>query len=1358
MPKQPKHSTRASQKATTAGPGLHYTSPIKNGRVRRRRGVVKGLGHTHQASAAASAFQLVGALLRGEAPPNAPPPLPPMALPSSSHSMDIVDSSDANMDVTMDQWIEEEPAPTPSSVPRPPPPPPPPLIRQPAGDAAHQRLNVAWNMLLPLLEIPWIQYYRDTHGRPRDFIPSELVYHCTMMSSCKEIVSRVRCLYSTHIQHVTIRTCSCKSAAILLIEHGVFPASPTKPQTGVAFDLLDSYRALFERSCDAVTALAAALHTVYERRGFRVVVDRPLHGDVDVARDPFRRSLIQAVQWSSNLRALVERKVEAELLRAEVRLAAATLSEPPANASAEPPANASAPPPEPNANDSAAPFETPANTPANASAPPPELLFPGLADRILRERCPACFGLTEWGRSLDEGGDVQIGGDGCFSYRHWKNAGDGPISHTPKHFLSKAKVDAAGRRVDKARKKPNANPKRSIAQEVIDSCEESWDAANEKKRKANPDRYDASGVFVMTCRHGQPIFLCNIDTPGEQQRYIVAMLEELFSLLPPKATVKQAYDVACVTDHSFNLYPILSEGLRQRVGFVINGMHAYGHQWACQLVYNPKFCTGMGLADHESVERFWSRTRKLIPLTRTQWSSRRIWMIDEYAAFVGEEGRASLGTWITRQQQNNVMPKHRAAAKILHDCRVTERVLRAEWAAQKEAQTSLHAPRRLRRELDKVLMLQTQIDAVENAIEEAKATLKNAKAPASSLAILRGLELTHEKLSTEAEALYTSLNIQDTYPELRGLPLEFTRTLLVMRDLKINIRKRATGSFMEWETLDRAVSGRREPLGTKLHQKTRKAISKRQPALLRAINKFNACCATLERIRPPNCSIPSPSPLSTQLNGLRNDPTLHEDVWITPSEGPIPRWLNDEDVRDGIRNLHLIDRCAEEVVRLNLERDNLRHWLCEEKKIAAEAKEALGDSALVFLILQRQQDLADMERSWTPCFRHRDVQGRMTTRSANALVPSAVAFADHVTPSVTPSPVSAMPPLVSAVPPPVSAVPPPVSAVPPPVSAVPPPVPIMPLPATSFNTAASPRLDSGELSDEEQVILVEEVFDGSDDEEEVETSAVEFSSEVLDIKWEYESPSATNSTFVRDLAKRNATLGTTAETLSHFVVREGRRPLEITPDDLRPFSIPNGRLNGFGLNGIATSFHNILRAPYSPTESFANRCALFSTYDLGRVHYKGSDPDLWRHVSPTEYWDKPIWLIPIHRPADIHWVVAIVLVPERKILFFDSLASAGGWRQDLRDIMILMTRLVALANRNRHPLYLTTEDPEEKWEARPLFKVGVPRQTNDYDCGLWVLSVMAAFMCGYRETALTESDMPFVRDVYRKHILTLPFT
>jgi hypothetical protein len=78
----------------------------------------------------------------------------------------------------------------------------------------------------------------------------------------------------TDLESVTVTTCKCQPVAILLVRNGVFPASPTKPQTGISIDLLEVYRALLERSCDAITALAAALHTIYDRREFKIYSTR----------------------------------------------------------------------------------------------------------------------------------------------------------------------------------------------------------------------------------------------------------------------------------------------------------------------------------------------------------------------------------------------------------------------------------------------------------------------------------------------------------------------------------------------------------------------------------------------------------------------------------------------------------------------------------------------------------------------------------------------------------------------------------------------------------------------------------------------------------------------------------------------------------------------------------------------------------------------------------------------------------------------------------------------------------------------------------------------------------------------------
>jgi hypothetical protein len=116
-------------------------------------------------------------------------------------------------------------------------------------------------------------------------------------------------------------------------------------------------------------------------------------------------------------------------------------------------------------------------------------------------------------------------------------------------------------------------------------------------------------------------------------------------------------------------------------------------------------------------------------------------------------------------------------------------------------------------ELEKVLKLQSQIDGIENFVSEAKNSMTKAGASERSLNLLKGLQLTHETLSTQAEALYSSLNIQEVYPELKGLLLQFSHLPVAMQDLKKNLCHQAIGSFYEWESIDQATKGKREPQG-----------------------------------------------------------------------------------------------------------------------------------------------------------------------------------------------------------------------------------------------------------------------------------------------------------------------------------------------------------------------------------------------------------------------------------------------------------------------------------------------------------------------------------------------------------------
>ena len=133
------------------------------------------------------------------------------------------------------------------------------------------------------------------------------------------------------------------------------------------------------------------------------------------------------------------------------------------------------------------------------------------------------------------------------------------------------------------------------------------------------------------------------------------------------------------------------------------------------------------------------------------------------------------------------------------------------------AYLDLDAPAKLKRELDAVLTLQTELNQIDDFIQHVQKTISQDASNPEAHKFLDQLRQGHQDTINKVEGLYISLNVADTFPEIQGLPLEFIRTLLLARDLKINIRKRAIGTFFEWDKLDRAAGGRDQPLGWYFH-------------------------------------------------------------------------------------------------------------------------------------------------------------------------------------------------------------------------------------------------------------------------------------------------------------------------------------------------------------------------------------------------------------------------------------------------------------------------------------------------------------------------------------------------------------
>ncbi|KIK79744.1 hypothetical protein PAXRUDRAFT_36366 [Paxillus rubicundulus Ve08.2h10] len=189
---------------------------------------------------------------------------------------------------------------------------------------------------------------------------------------------------------------------------------------------------------------------------------------------------------------------------------------------------------------------------------------------------------------------------------------------------------------------------------------------------------------------------------------------------------------------------------------------------------------------------------------------------------------------------------------------------------------------------------------------------------------------------------------------------------------------------------------------------------------------------------------------------------------------------------------------------------------------------------------------------------------------------------------------------------------------------------------------------------------------------------------------------------------------------------------------------PTAHINDVCINGCIP----LLFSTIKPIDT--HRFAVFSMHDLTRIQYNASDEVLWKAMWWICFWKKDIWIIPIQRPSPVgHWVLCIAYLSQKELLLFDSLGEQKPWRADVQDVMKLITRLISLA-REHH----SEGDVDVcSWVARPL--TIIPLQSNGYDCGIWVLAVVAATLRGFHTTGMQEEDMTSFRHYLYTQILSI---
>ena len=143
-------------------------------------------------------------------------------------------------------------------------------------DPPAERLYANWHALIPTLVMPYLHYMSRTIGKL--LLTNPTCISLCSRDDCDRKPTNILCLHFDRefvLQHkiensrpsdfvtTDVQSCQCSTVSQVLVHFGLFPTTPAQPCMAVSTDLLAFYRALFKRSCDAVNALASALHTYY---------------------------------------------------------------------------------------------------------------------------------------------------------------------------------------------------------------------------------------------------------------------------------------------------------------------------------------------------------------------------------------------------------------------------------------------------------------------------------------------------------------------------------------------------------------------------------------------------------------------------------------------------------------------------------------------------------------------------------------------------------------------------------------------------------------------------------------------------------------------------------------------------------------------------------------------------------------------------------------------------------------------------------------------------------------------------------------------------------------------------------------
>ncbi|KAJ7711678.1 hypothetical protein B0H16DRAFT_1343559, partial [Mycena metata] len=397
---------------------------------------------------------------------------------------------------------------------------------------------------------------------------------------------RISVVAFTTIADVEIEACQCRPGAEQLLCSGLFPSVSLRPTVAVDLRVLELAMKLFVHMPPNNTAWTAAMEDLLSGLGYTLETKGAL-----------QRHFAGSLEWYNYLHHQVDHALDDQI---EIYRQSWLEKREQADRSSERPQAANATPNSPN--------------PADTSSQPQAADGPAAAPNPAAKR----------GHRRETRADVFVCVNTCFTQKRNKGTADPAKFHPETHFVPENLSTEMEDYVEGMRAKKPANnmqpaskKKKTTVEEVpdeenaaedgyeyslkvprsvLDPCEASFTAADQKRDKASTQFYDDTALMALLCPHDRVLWLVNIHSAGEKQFNVWLLLETLFQHLPLDIWVGVLYDIACQLERSALRWGFLKRYIA-RLAFAVSVFHAFGHAWACQLIYHPRKRLGFAFTD-----------------------------------------------------------------------------------------------------------------------------------------------------------------------------------------------------------------------------------------------------------------------------------------------------------------------------------------------------------------------------------------------------------------------------------------------------------------------------------------------------------------------------------------------------------------------------------------------------------------------------------------------------------------------------------------------------------------------------------------------------------------------------------------